>query len=75
VSPFQGGKDHLSHRLVRAGLSRRSSAIILWSLTGLFSFFAVLISLPNNRYDVIIITVASGFWLLLFIYFFRTKDY
>jgi UDP-GlcNAc:undecaprenyl-phosphate GlcNAc-1-phosphate transferase len=75
VSPFQGGKDHLSHRLVRAGLSRKLSAITLWSLTGLFSFFAVLISLPNNRYDVIIVAAASGFWLLLFIYFFRTKDY
>jgi len=75
VSPFQGGKDHLSHRLVRAGLSRKFSAITLWSLTGLFSFFAILISLPNNRYDVIIVEVASGFWLLLFIYFFRTKDY
>jgi UDP-GlcNAc:undecaprenyl-phosphate GlcNAc-1-phosphate transferase len=75
VSLFQGGKDHLSHRLVRAGLSRKLSAITLWSLTGLFSFFAILISLPNNRYDVIIVEVASGFWLLLFIYFFRTKDY
>jgi UDP-GlcNAc:undecaprenyl-phosphate GlcNAc-1-phosphate transferase len=75
VSPFQGGKDHLSHRLVRAGLSRRLSAITLWSLTGLFSFFAVLISLPNNSYDLIIVAVASSFWLLLFIYFFRTKDY
>jgi UDP-GlcNAc:undecaprenyl-phosphate GlcNAc-1-phosphate transferase len=75
LSPFQGGKDHLSHRLVRAGLSRRLSAITLWSLTGLFSFFAVLISLPNNSYDLIIVAIASGFWLLLFIYFFRTKDY
>ena len=75
VSPFQGGKDHLSHRLVRAGLSRKLSAITLWSLTGLFSFFAVLISLPTYGYEVIIIVVASGFWLLLFIYFFRTKDY
>ena len=75
LSPFQGGKDHLSHRLVRAGLSRRLSAITLWSLTGLFSFFAVLISLPNNSYDLIIVAVASGFWLLLFLYFFRTKDY
>jgi UDP-GlcNAc:undecaprenyl-phosphate GlcNAc-1-phosphate transferase len=75
VSPFQGGKDHLSHRLVRAGLSRKFSAITLWSLTSLFSFFAILISLPNNRYDVIIVEVASGFWLLLFLYFFRTKDY
>ena len=75
VSPFQGGKDHLSHRLVRVGLSRKLSAVTLWSLTGLFSFFAVLISLPNNSYEAIIIAVASGFWLLLFLYFFRTKDY
>lgn len=75
VSPFQGGKDHLSHRLIRAGLSRKLSAITLWSLTGLFSFFAVLISLPNNRYELIIATVAVSFWLLLFQYFFRTKDY
>jgi UDP-GlcNAc:undecaprenyl-phosphate GlcNAc-1-phosphate transferase len=75
VSPFQGGKDHLSHRLVRLGLSRKSSAIILWSLTGLFSFFAVLISLPTNKYELIIATVASSFWLVLFQYFFRTKDY
>ena len=74
VSPFQGGKDHLSHRLVRLGLSRKLSAITLWSLTGLFSFFAVLISLPNNRYEVIIILISLVFWLLLFISFVRTKD-
>jgi len=75
VSPFQGGQDHLSHRLVRAGLSRKVSAITLWSLTGLFSFFAILISMPNIRYEAIIVSVASGFWLLLFLYFFRTKDF
>ena len=75
MSPFQGGQDHLSHRLVRTGLSRKLSAVMLWSLTGLFSFFAVLISIPNTGYELIIVTIASGFWLLLFLYFFRTKDY
>ena len=75
ISPFQGGQDHLSHRLVRTGLSRKLSAVMLWSLTGLFSFFAVLISIPNTGYELIIVTIASGFWLLLFLYFFRTKDY
>jgi UDP-GlcNAc:undecaprenyl-phosphate GlcNAc-1-phosphate transferase len=74
VSPFQGGKDHLSHRLVRAGLSRKLSAITLWGLTALFSFFAALISLPNNGYEVIIILISLVFWLLLFISFFKTKD-
>jgi UDP-GlcNAc:undecaprenyl-phosphate GlcNAc-1-phosphate transferase len=74
VSIFEGGKDHLSHRLVRAGLSRKLSAITLWSLTGLFSFLAVLISQPDIGHEVIIITITLVFWLLLFVIFFRTKD-
>jgi UDP-GlcNAc:undecaprenyl-phosphate GlcNAc-1-phosphate transferase len=74
ISPFQGGRDHLSHRLVRAGLSRKVAAITLWSLTGLFGIFAVLISLPNIDYEVIIVLIALVLWLSLFIYFFRTKD-
>jgi UDP-GlcNAc:undecaprenyl-phosphate GlcNAc-1-phosphate transferase len=74
ISLFQGGRDHLSHRLVRAGFSRKLSAIILWSLTGLFGIFAVLISLPNSGYEVIILLVALFLWLLFFLYFFRTKD-
>ena len=55
ISPFQGGRDHLSHRLVRAGLSRKLAAITLWSLTGLFGFFAVVISRSNNGNEVIIV--------------------
>jgi UDP-GlcNAc:undecaprenyl-phosphate GlcNAc-1-phosphate transferase len=74
VSPFQGGKDHLSHRLVRAGLSRKLSAITLWSLTGIFSLIAVLISQPHIGHELIIVSIALVFWLLLFIFFFRTKD-
>ena len=31
LSPFQGGQDHLSHRLIRAGLSRKQAAFSLWS--------------------------------------------
>ena len=73
ISPFQGGRDHLSHRLVRAGLSRKLAAITLWGLTGLFGFFAVLISLPNSGYEVIIVLIALVLWLLLFLSFFRTK--
>jgi UDP-GlcNAc:undecaprenyl-phosphate GlcNAc-1-phosphate transferase len=74
ISPFQGGRDHLSHRLVRAGLSRKLTAFTLWSLTGLFGIFAVLISLPNSGYEVIIVLIALVLWLLLFLSFSRTKD-
>ena len=74
VSPFQGGKDHLSHRLVRAGLSRKLSAITLWSLTSLFSFLAVFISQPKFGHELIIIVISLVFWLVLFVIFFRTRD-
>jgi UDP-GlcNAc:undecaprenyl-phosphate GlcNAc-1-phosphate transferase len=74
ISPFQGGRDHLSHRLVRAGLSRKLAAITLWGLTGLFGIFAVLISLPNSGYEVIIVLIALVLWLLLFLSFSRTKS-
>jgi UDP-GlcNAc:undecaprenyl-phosphate GlcNAc-1-phosphate transferase len=74
VSPFQGGKDHLSHRLVRAGLSRRLAAITLWSLTGLFNIFGVLISSPSNKYELIFVLTALVLWIVLFLSFFRTKD-
>ena len=44
LSPFQGGQDHLSHRLIRAGLTRKQSAISLWGLSGIFAVFAVFVS-------------------------------
>ena len=33
LSPFQGGQDHLSHRLIRAGLSRKQAEFCLWSFS------------------------------------------
>jgi UDP-GlcNAc:undecaprenyl-phosphate GlcNAc-1-phosphate transferase len=74
LSPFQGGQDHLSHRLIRSGLTRMSSAIILWSLSGLFAGVSVL--LPNaSQSSTDYLLIGAGLtWLTLFITFFRTKD-
>ena len=72
VSPFQGGKDHLSHRLVRYGLSRKISAIALWLLSALYGMFAVLISLQN--FDFLILTIALVVWISLLALFLNTKD-
>ena len=44
VSIFQGGRDHLSHRLISLGFSKRKSAYYLWSLSALFSSLSFLIS-------------------------------
>ena len=74
ISPFQGGQDHLSHRLIRAGLSRRQSALMLWTLSAIFSAFSILIS---KLFGMILSSVLVGaglLWITLFIVFFRTKD-
>ena len=74
LSPFQGGQDHLSHRLIRSGLTRKTSAIILWSLSGLFAAVSVLLS-TASRTPTNYLLIGSGLtWLTLFITFFRTKD-
>lgn len=74
ISPFQGGQDHLSHRLIRAGLSRRQSALMLWTLSAIFSAFSILIS---KLFGMILSSVLVGaglLWITLFIVFFRAKD-
>jgi UDP-GlcNAc:undecaprenyl-phosphate GlcNAc-1-phosphate transferase len=74
LSPFQGGQDHLSHRLIRSGITRKTSAIILWSLSGLFAGVSVL--LPNSsESSTNYLSIGAGVaWIFLFIGFFRTKD-
>ena len=74
ISPFQGGQDHLSHRLIRTGLSRRKTALTLWSLSGLFGVVAVLISIPNLGSENYIVGGTGLVWCILFFGFFNTKD-
>jgi len=74
LSPFQGGQDHLSHRLIRSGLTRKTSAIILWGLSGLFAGISVLSSNASQSATNYLLIGAGLTWLTLFIAFFRTKD-
>jgi UDP-GlcNAc:undecaprenyl-phosphate GlcNAc-1-phosphate transferase len=74
VSPFLGGKDHLSHRLVRAGLSRKMAAIVLWLLSATFSLFAVILTILSEKYEVYFVVATAFLWSLLFLGFFRTTD-
>jgi UDP-GlcNAc:undecaprenyl-phosphate GlcNAc-1-phosphate transferase len=74
VSPFQGGQDHLSHRLIRAGYSRKSAALSLWGLSAFFALTAILISLIDGMIESYILIIAVVIWLALFGLFFKTKD-
>ena len=74
VSPFQGGKDHLSHRLVRVGMSRKIAALVLWLLSALFGLFAVVITLVSKESEPFFVFGFMLLWIVLFFGFFRTSD-
>jgi UDP-GlcNAc:undecaprenyl-phosphate GlcNAc-1-phosphate transferase len=74
ASPFQGGQDHLSHRLIRFGLSRKQSAFVLWALCGLFASIAILLSKSTQQISLFLVFGSLIFWIMLFALFFRTKD-
>jgi len=74
ASPFQGGQDHMSHRLIRSGVSRKKSVFILWALSFAYSFLAVAIGRFNLINENFLISLASFSWLILLILFLKTKD-
>ena len=74
VSPFQGGQDHLSHRLLRSGCSRRTAAFSLWGLSAMFAFIAVFISNTEISFENYILMSAVAVWILIFALFFKTSD-
>jgi len=74
VSPFHGGRDHLSHRLIRLGISRKHTAISLWSLSILFGLFAVILLQVSQPMEFYFIMAYSLVWLSLFFWFMRTAD-
>ncbi len=74
ISPFQGGQDHLSHRLIRAGCTRRTAAFSLWGLSVLFAFIAVIISNTESSIEHYILFTAATLWITIFVLFFKTRD-
>jgi UDP-GlcNAc:undecaprenyl-phosphate GlcNAc-1-phosphate transferase len=74
LSPLTGGKDHLSHRLVRAGLSRRVAAISLWSASGVCALFAIGVYRFADSLGSMLIAGFSFIWLLSLVFFLRTRS-
>lgn len=68
ISPFTGGRDHLSHRLMRKGLHRRTAAITLWALAGIYGTIAYAI---YRGQSAALIALAAITWGYLFYFFIR----
>ena len=74
VSPLTGGRDHLSHRLIRSGLTRTKSALYLWG--GTLASVLVAISIYSNPGNTgsRIAAVYLFCWVIAFFSFIRTPS-
>lgn len=71
ISIFQGGQDHLSHRLVNIGLTRKSAVIVLWLLCVLFVVIANLVSVLPFTLEVIFLLLGAIIWFALLLWFLK----
>jgi UDP-GlcNAc:undecaprenyl-phosphate GlcNAc-1-phosphate transferase len=74
LSPLTGGKDHLSHRLVRAGLSRPMAAIALWAASAVCALFAIGVYFYADSFGSTLIAVFAAGWLIALTLFLRTPS-
>jgi UDP-GlcNAc:undecaprenyl-phosphate GlcNAc-1-phosphate transferase len=76
LTPFNGGKDHLSHRLVRIGFTHRIAAFILWGASGICATNSYLIyKYPNELGSVLILgSVIAWIGALLFFLSMPSED-
>lgn len=74
LSPFQGGRDHLSHRLMRIGLSKKQAVIVIWLVTLFFSSLALAISNTSFALEGGLTFISSVCWLLALVLFLRIKS-
>ena len=75
LSPLTGGKDHLSHRLVRGGLTRPMAAISLWSASGVCTLFALGVYFYAESLGSILIAIFAAGWLASLVLFLRTPSH
>ena len=71
VSPFEGGLDHLSHRLRRKGLSVRQSVTTLCLIQSISTLIGFLINMSGNTFDSILAILEIILGLALLIWFLR----
>lgn len=74
ISPLQGGKDHLSHRLMRSKFTKRQAIFILWILSIFFGAIAIVVSLAPFSLERYIVYLALMFWLIAFVIFSKLSD-
>ena len=71
ISPFTGGKDHLSHRLMRKGMSKTNTAFCLWGMQASFVAIALVVYFFSTTLGTPGVVLAGAYWLGAFVWFWR----
>ena len=71
ISPFTGGKDHLSHRLMRKGFSKQNTAFCLWGMQASFVALALVVYNYSTTLGTPGVVLAGAYWLGAFVWFWR----
>jgi UDP-GlcNAc:undecaprenyl-phosphate GlcNAc-1-phosphate transferase len=71
ISPFTGGKDHLSHRLMRKGFSKANTAFCLWGMQASFVAIALVVYNYSTTLGTPGVVLAGIYWLGAFVWFWR----
>ena len=74
ISPLTGGKDHLSHRLMRKGFSKRGSAYMLWGMQASFVVIALIVYSFSTTLGTPGVVLAGLYWLGAFVWFWRVPS-
>ncbi len=69
ISPFTGGKDHLSHRLMRKGMSKQNTAFCLWGMQASFVAIALVVYFFSTILGTPGVVLAGLYWLSAFVWF------
>jgi UDP-GlcNAc:undecaprenyl-phosphate GlcNAc-1-phosphate transferase len=73
VSPFTAGQDHLSHRLVQLGFSKKKSVLILWALSAIAVSIGLIIDNLNLSLSRYLIISIIFLYIILSIFFIKIK--
>jgi UDP-GlcNAc:undecaprenyl-phosphate GlcNAc-1-phosphate transferase len=74
LSPLTGGKDHLSHRLVRSGLTKPQAAISLWGASGVCAGVAIVIYFYPGSIGSTMVCMFTITWLVALGLFLKTAS-
>lgn len=71
ISPITGGQDHLSHRLMRKGFSKRGSAFCLWGMQASFVGLALVVYNWSSVIGSLMVLLTGAYWVAAFVWFWR----